>query len=364
MKERNDRKKHPKLPETYSLVKPAYIAATDPKAPESPEAPQNLQPKMTATLTDAKVKEHAWLQGLETIDENDSDVSQGWSAFHAQSIENPPIPAESSMLPLFTEKADTPAMIKHTMELAIMITEKLAPGQTPVLYLDEPLYAQAKKLQWQHPHLGEDKIVIMLGGLHLEMAILCLIGMLLKESGWSEILADAGVTTPGRAEAMTGASDVKAARYAHQVTMAALNRMMKEAYSKDKEANELKSNENGEQESFEEWRERRWNDNPLFFFWALILDLEVLLNIYIRSCREADFKLHLEVLTALVPWFMALDRINYRRWLPFYLKDMASLEEKHPQLYQKFVEGHFVASRTRARFSAMSLDQVSLFFVR
>ena len=359
MTEKNDRKKHQKLPETYSLVKPAYIAAAHPKAPESPEVLENLQPAVTATLTDAKVKEHVWLQGLETIADNDSDVSQGWSAFHAQSINKELIPAESSMLPLFNEKADTPAMIKHTMELAILITEKLAPGQTPVLYLDEPLYAQAKKLQWQHPHLAEDKIVIMLGGLHLEMAILCLIGMLLKESGWSEILADAGITTPGRAEAMTGASDVKGARYAHQVTMAALNRMMKDAYSKDQEVNELKTNENEEQESFEEWKERHRNDNPLFFFWALILDLEVLLNIYVRSLREGDFKLHLEVLTALVPWFMALDRINYRRWLPFYLKDMASLKEKHPQLHEKFVEGHFVASRTKARFSAMSLDQVS-----
>ena len=137
--------------------------------------------------------------------------SHAWASFHAQSITKATTPTESSMLPLFHEKADTPDMIKHTMELAITITEKLSPGQMPVLYLDEPLYAQAKKLQWQHPHIAEDKIVIMLGGLHIEMAILCLIGTLLKESGWSEILADASVITPGQAEAMTGASDVKAA---------------------------------------------------------------------------------------------------------------------------------------------------------
>ena len=355
-----ERKKYKTLPESYSNVKPAYIAAKDPKAPELSIPHDKLQPNITTTLSDAKEKEKVWLHGCETIskDEDNEGISQACAPFHAQSITKTTTPVESSMRPLFHEKADTPAMIKHTMELAITITEKLSPGQTPVLYLDEPLYAQAKKLQWQHAHIAEDKIVIMLGGLHIEMAILSLIGTLLKESGWSEILADAGVTTPGRAEAMTGASDVKAARYAHQVTCAALHRLMKNSYEKDRDAKELKTKENGESETFEEWKERRRNDNPLFFYWALILDLEILLNIYIRSLREGNFQLHLEVLTAFVPWFMALDRINYRRWLPFYLKDMANLKEKHPLLHQKFSEGHFVASRSEARFSAIAGDQV------
>ena len=65
---------------------------------------------------------------------------------------------------------------------------------------------------------------------------------------------------------MTGASDVKAAQYAHQVTCAALHRLMREAYQKDKDAKEFKTNENGDPESFEEWKERRRNDHPLFFF--------------------------------------------------------------------------------------------------
>lgn len=100
--DKTERKKYKKLPESYSNVKPAYIAAKDPKAPESPKPPDKLQPELTTTLSDAKSKENVWLQGCETIKAN-TDVSQGWSAFHAQSIDKQPIPAESSMLPLFHE---------------------------------------------------------------------------------------------------------------------------------------------------------------------------------------------------------------------------------------------------------------------
>ncbi len=49
----------------------------------------------------------------------------------------------------------------------------LNPSQVPVLAADKPLYALAKQIQWSWPStLGEDKYVIMFGGLHVEMATL------------------------------------------------------------------------------------------------------------------------------------------------------------------------------------------------
>ena len=42
-----------------------------------------------------------------------------------------------------------------------------------VVAFDQPLYAVAKEIQWMWPdEYGEEKFVIMFGGLHVEMAFL------------------------------------------------------------------------------------------------------------------------------------------------------------------------------------------------
>ena len=55
--------------------------------------------------------------------------------------------------------------------------EHLNPGQTAFIAFDQPLFALAKEIQWRHPDtMGEDKLVIMLGGLHIELAVLNAMG--------------------------------------------------------------------------------------------------------------------------------------------------------------------------------------------
>ena len=49
---------------------------------------------------------------------------------------------------------------------------------------------------------GEDKYVIVLGGLHIEMALFQLLGCWLEGSGWGNALTEANVTTSGRANAL------------------------------------------------------------------------------------------------------------------------------------------------------------------
>ena len=111
---------------------------------------------------------------------------------------------------------------------------------------------------------------------------------------------------------------------------------------------------------FEQWRTNCEESHPVFHFWSLILKLEILYRIFVRSLREANFQLYKEALVAWVKWTHALDRKNYRRWLPIHLRDLVQLETRHPALYQAFKQGFFVASRTSARFSAMGLDQVTI----
>ena len=64
-------------------------------------------------------------------------------------------------------------MIKHSMDIVKTSVQYLNPGQIPVLAADQPLFALAKQIQWTWPAThGEDKFVIIFGGLHIEMAVL------------------------------------------------------------------------------------------------------------------------------------------------------------------------------------------------
>ena len=58
----------------------------------------------------------------------------------------------------------------------------------------KPLFAIVKQIQWTWPDLyGEDKIVIMFGGLHVEKTVLIVLGKLLEGSGWTEALTQVNV---------------------------------------------------------------------------------------------------------------------------------------------------------------------------
>ena len=54
---------------------------------------------------------------------------------------------------------------------------------------------------------------------------------------------------------------------------------------------------------------------------------------FIRSIREGDFPLYVQVCDELCSWFHALDHTNYARWLLVHVRDMVQLPFKHPELY-------------------------------
>ncbi len=54
---------------------------------------------------------------------------------------------------------------------------------------DCPIFAKAKFIQWTWP--GEDKFVVMFGGLHIEMTLWNMLGDYLADSGWTSSLIEA-----------------------------------------------------------------------------------------------------------------------------------------------------------------------------
>ena len=82
-----------------------------------------------------------------------------------------------------------------------------------VIACDQPLFALVKTIQWAQKDIaGEDNLVIMLGGLHIEQAALKAIRTWLAGSGWVEVLSEAEITTAGRAESLVNCAHITCTR--------------------------------------------------------------------------------------------------------------------------------------------------------
>ena len=124
-------------------------------------------------------------------------------------------------------------MIKHSMMVIAKAIEFLNPGQTPVIPFDQPLYAISKQLQFQWNFTNQceqERFVIMLGPLHIEMAFLSALGDLVEGSGWTAVLQNARITRPGVAQALLTSHDAVRTKYVHQVTACCLDILMYEAF--------------------------------------------------------------------------------------------------------------------------------------
>ena len=169
-------------------------------------------------LENAIEKEKVWLKNaVEKLQYSFDDYKPLTWASHYAHLQPPMTdpPSISAMLPLFSHKADSPAMIKHAMDILQRVTTYLHPGQIPVMACDCPIFAKAKFIQWTWPATyGEDVFLVMFGGLHLEMGMWNMLGDYLACSGWTTALADAGVATSGTADSFLKSSHVTRTRHA------------------------------------------------------------------------------------------------------------------------------------------------------
>ena len=105
------------------------------------------------------------------------------------------------------------------------------PNQITVIALDAPLYALANYVQWQWSRThGEDKYIVMFGGLHIEMALLNTVGDYLEGCGWTSVLTQAGITSTGTADSFIWVTHLTRTRHAHQVTALDLGKLQEDAY--------------------------------------------------------------------------------------------------------------------------------------
>ena len=251
------------------------------------------------------------------------------------------------MFPLLQDEIATHAMVRHTMNIIKEVQRNLELDQPLVITADQPVYALGKKVQWLYPDkYGEDKVLMMIGPLHIEMALLSLIGDWLESSGWVETLVKSSISTLAKASSFLKGSHPKRSRYAHQVTCASLSLLMNEAYEN--------SNDHGDLTAWIDIQKQR---SIQFSHWTTVLELESTLLSFVKSLRVGDFQVFLTCLEKIAAWMFAIDHVHYARWLPVFINDLKALKTRHPEVYREFISGKFTINQSGKPFSSIGIDQ-------
>ena len=311
-------RKVPFLLTEFGNVKPVVMADEDVFAP-----PIVGTIKMDYDDKEFYTKEtEKWVENASVLCEKDSITAD----------EQPPTqfePAITSLMPMSHESAHSVPMVLHGMNIVNDAIQLVNPGQVPVIAMDQPLFALAKTIQWKCPLThGEDKFVIMFGGLHIELANLRALGKVLDMSGWTTVLTNANVASPGVVDSFVTASHITRTRRAHQITYAALHILQKRAYQAYLDVAEADS-----PLSFTAWKKEMSLKYPNLMYWSRVIELQLICFKLVKAFRVADFQLYLEALVQVMPWMFALDQINYARWLPVHIRDMQQLQSKCPEVH-------------------------------
>ena len=183
---------------------------------------------------------------------------------------------------------------------------------------------------------GGDKLVMMLGALHIEDKIHQMTRKLLRDSGGTTVLSQTQVLPYGRAQSALNEHHIKRTRYAHQLSVMYIHLLKHTAYSA------YRSAVHGAAESQHVWEQLSRTENPQVKYCSTITEIELMMCRIIRSLREGHFPLYVQVCDELCAWFRVMDHTKYAKWLSVHVRDMFQLSETHPDIHAKFLKGNFV----------------------
>ena len=92
----------------------------------------------------------------------------------------PSVPTTSILLQLINESINSPAIVKHYMVVVQRTIQDINPSQVLVITADLSGYTLLKQIQWKYSNtFGKDSFAITMGGLHLEIATVAVLGLML-----------------------------------------------------------------------------------------------------------------------------------------------------------------------------------------
>ena len=109
---------------------------------------------------------------------------------------------------------------------------------------------------------------------------------------------------------------------------------------------------------FSDFREQGRNCSEQFLYWDNFLSqIFPVIRDLTPSHREGYWQLYLSAIHRVLPLCFALDRMNYKGWLPLYYEDAVALKARFPNMHARFSTSDFTVKHRKRSANAHPVDQ-------
>ena len=140
----------------------------------------------------------------------------GWTTFNEKLTTTVPTQTTVGYLPILVAPAHEFDTLNTVVKRCIAISDHFDQQYT-VLTVDQALYCKLMELKWAIPHYN-GKLIPRLGGLHISMNFLKVIGEHMEGSGLAEAWVESGLLAPGPVQLVLGGKSYSKGLRAHKLT--------------------------------------------------------------------------------------------------------------------------------------------------
>lgn len=318
----------------------------------------------------------------------DSQIVPQWTGFNKITDNSHDTPTFRGYFPIIPHIASEFDTLWTVMRRCQDITSHLNVKYT-VITFDQALYCKAKELQWLHQDKCKN-FVLRLGGFHIMLNFIKVIGQRLEGSGFSDIVVESGVYTSTSCDSILKGKIWNRAIRCHKLVYESLWRILIEEYAdwlktslhedtgdfeelmgmiselsatiRDKdftqisEVNQRTINKMKQVRSFSDFLNCIQNETARF--WMTYLDMVNTLLTFIHAERTGDWNEYLRAFYNMLPWFAIYDHQNYTRWGTVYFLDLINLENIAPDVFNEYTHNKgFSVKTTDNSFNRIAIDQ-------
>ena len=248
--------------------------------------------------------------------------------------------------------------------------------QHVVLTVDEALYRKLLELKWSVEEY-KDMIIPCLGGLHIAMNFLGVIGRHMSESGLSELWIGCDLLGSNAAQHIMAGKGYTRAIRTHRLTLQALRQLLlpqlytyldgvdvelRAALSEvctSIDADHIalmvdKLTTGSFRSAMKGFATAVVVENLNSEFWWEYMTAVSILICFTGAQRGGSWDIHLYAFKRMLSFLFRYDHVNYARWGTLYLAEMSVLP---PEVLNEFQEGNCVIKHTDQRFSQVSAGQ-------
>eukprot|EP00116_Pleurobrachia_bachei_P001478 sb/3461740/ len=236
---------------------------------------------------------------------------------------------EVGTFPLISDTINSHTTVRTIVDRVLEIHKNLSQSETIAIVCDQPVFQRLQELIMENRSLYCNVFPI-LGGLHIQKAILISIGKVASVSGLQEQLNAADMSIAGAGNQMVSVDNIASSHF----IILCLSKVLYDLYFESPVPA---------------------TPNP---YWRFLLYYCMVYLALMGAMRKGDYHEYIGCLHLQVNMFFALNRLNYARWTAVHLEQLLRLKFEHPDLHEHFCAGGFVGRKTSRAFSGMALDQL------